>query len=112
MFITYESDRREPAISRVRPSARGFAEHDPAATAWRGECRQRRLCPNLDLAGAGRAAELLYAVGVHGRTGAPVPQIAAARRERVRSLDPDIAGVELEGIAAFLGDADLTLDSE
>ena len=36
-----------------------------------------------------------------GRTGAPVPQIAAARRERVRSLDPDIAGVEREGIAAF-----------
>src|SRR5207237_2966846 len=38
---------------------------------------------------------------VHGRTGAPVPQIAAARRERVRSLDPDIARVEREGIAAF-----------
>jgi hypothetical protein len=48
-----------------------------------------------------RAAELLYPVGVHGRTGAPVPQIAAARRERVRSLDPDVARVEREGIAAF-----------
>ena len=47
------------------------------------------------------AAELLYAVGVHGRAGAPVPQIAAARRERVRSLDPDIAGVERKGVAAF-----------
>src|SRR5439155_3699431 len=33
--------------------------------------------------------------------GAPVPQIAAARAERVRSLDPDIARVEREGIAAF-----------
>src|ERR1700757_4199317 len=54
-----------------------------------------------DLPCASRAAELLYAVGVHGRTGAPVPQIAAARAERVRSLDPDIAGVEREGIAAF-----------
>ena len=32
---------------------------------------------------------------------APGPQIAAARAERVRSLDPDIAGVEREGIAAF-----------
>src|SRR6516225_6973179 len=32
-----------------RPSARVFAEHDSAATAWRGECRQRRLCPNPDL---------------------------------------------------------------
>src|SRR6266704_3576325 len=84
-----------------RPSARGFAEHDPAAAAWRGECRQRSLCPNPDLAGAGGAAELLDAVGVHGGAGAPVPQIAAARAERVRTLDPDIARVELEGIAAF-----------
>src|SRR6516162_8289561 len=57
--------------------------------------------PEPDLPCASRAAELLYAVGVHGRTGAPVPQIAAARAERVRSLDPDIAGVEREGIAAF-----------
>src|SRR5438309_10231511 len=86
-------------LRRHRPSARGFAEHDPAAAAWRGECRQRGLCPNLDLAAAGGAAELLDAVGVHGRAGAPVPQIAAARAEGVRSLDPDIAGVELEGIA-------------
>jgi hypothetical protein len=78
-----------------------FAEHDPAATAWRGEFRQRSLCPNPDLARASRAAELLYIVGVHGRTSAPVPQIAAARAERVRSLDPDIARVEREGIAAF-----------
>src|SRR3954453_21423678 len=83
------------------PSARGFAEHDPAAAAWRGECRQRGLCPNPDLPGAGRAAELLYAVGVHGGAAAPGPQIAAARAERVRSLDPDIAGVEREGVAAF-----------
>src|SRR4029077_9088925 len=82
-----------------RQSARGLAEHDPAATAWSGECRQRGLRPNPGLPCASRAAELLYAVGVHGRTGAPVPQIAAARAERVRSLDPDIARVEGEGIA-------------
>src|SRR5207302_3674005 len=63
--------------------------------------RQRGLGPYLDLTCAGRAAELLDAVGVHGRTGAPIPQIAAARAERVRSLDADIAGVEREGIAAF-----------
>ena len=75
--------------------------HDPAATAWRGECRQRSLGLNPDLPCAGRAAELLYAVGVHRRTGAPVPQIAAARAERVRPFDPDIARVECEGIAAF-----------
>src|ERR1043166_1466495 len=78
-----------------------FAEDDPAAVARRGECRERRLCPNPDLPCAGRAAQLLYAVGVHGRAGAPVPQIAAARAERMRSLDPDIAGVEGERIAAF-----------
>src|SRR3954465_10891890 len=83
------------------PSARGFAEHDPAATAWRGECPQRGLCPHPDLPCASRAAELLDAVGVHGRAGAPVPQIAAARAQRVRSLDPDIACVERKGIAAF-----------
>jgi hypothetical protein len=59
------------------------------------------VCPNPDLPDAGCAAELLDAVGVHGRTAAPGPQIAAARAERVRSLDPDIAGVERKGIAAF-----------
>src|SRR5215472_2879331 len=47
------------------PSARVFAEHDPAAAAWLGGCRQRRLCPNPDLASAGCVAELLDAVGVH-----------------------------------------------
>src|SRR5437899_3771312 len=94
-------DRRDGDFQCHRPSARVFAEHDPAATAWGGECRQRRLWRNPDLPCASRAAELLYAVGVHGRTGAPVPQIAAARAERVRSLDPDIARVEREGIAAF-----------
>ena len=31
----------------------------------------------------------------------PGPQVVAARRERVRSLDPEIAGVERKGIAAF-----------
>ena len=59
-----------------------------------------RFCPNPDLACARRAAELLDAVGVHCRTGRPFP-IAAARAERVRSLDPDIARGEREGIAAF-----------
>src|SRR5262249_10583464 len=81
-------------------SARVFPKHDPAAAAWRGECPQRGLCPNPNLPRAGRAAELLDAVGVHGRPGAPVPQIAAARAERVRSLDPDIARVERERTAA------------
>src|SRR5690349_12551345 len=78
-----------------------FPEHDPPPTAWRGECPQRGLCPNTDLPCASRAAELLYAVGVHCRTRPPVPQIAAAGAQRMRSLDPDIASVEPEGIAAF-----------
>src|SRR5580658_4363775 len=89
---------RLPACS---PSVRLFAEHDPAAAAGRGEGRQRGLGANRDLAGASGAAKLLDAVGVHGRAEAPGPQIAAARAERVRSLDPDVARVEREGIAAF-----------
>ncbi len=55
----------------------------------------------LTCRGAGRAAELLDAVRVHGRTHSPAPQIAGARAQRVRSLDPDIACVERERIAAF-----------
>jgi hypothetical protein len=93
--------REAQRCGRGIPSARVFAEHDPAAIAWSGGWRQRSLCPNPDLPCASRAADLLYAVGVHGRTGAPVPQIAAARAERMRSLDLDVAGVEREGIAAF-----------
>jgi hypothetical protein len=41
---------------------------------------------------------LLVYIAVRQRPGL---QIAAARAERVRSLNPDIAGVEREGIAAF-----------
>src|SRR5262249_38087137 len=82
-------------------SARVFAEHDPPPTAWRGECPQRSFGPNLDLPCASRAAELLDAIGVHGRPRPPVPQIAAARAERVRTFNPDIVRVERERIAAF-----------
>src|SRR5690348_18451282 len=78
-----------------------FAEHNPAAAAGGGERRERRLGPNRDLAGAGGAAELLDAVGVHRGTAAPGPQIAAARAERVRALDPDVTGVKREGLAAL-----------
>ena len=82
-----------PAPTRV------FAERDPSTTAWRGECPQRTLCPNPDLPCASRAAELLDTVGVHGRTGAPVTQIAAAGAKRVGSPAPDIVCVEREGQA-------------
>src|SRR6516164_9481651 len=44
---------------RLALLARVFAEHDPAATAGRGERRQGGLSANLDLPGAGRAAQLL-----------------------------------------------------
>ena len=50
-----------------------LTEHDPAAAAGRGEGRQRGLGPNRDLSRAGRAAELLDAVGVHGGAEAPRP---------------------------------------
>jgi hypothetical protein len=92
-----ESDRREPVISSVtgrqlgdlpnviQPPLLGVVNAASAVSA-------RTL--------TSRAAELLYAAGVHGRTGASVPQIAAARTERVRSLDSDIASVKREGVAA------------
>ena len=79
----FESDRREPVISSVtgrqlgdlpnmiQPPLLGVVNAASAVSAR-----------TLDLAGAGRAAELLDAVGVHGRTGAPAPQIGAARAER------------------------------
>ena len=71
-----------PAIeiqTKALPSAWVLAEHDPPATAWRGECPQRGIRPHRDLPGAGRTAQLLDAVGVHGRPRPAVPQIAAAR---------------------------------
>ena len=94
--------RCQPVISTVTGRQLGdLPNHDPAAAAWRGEGRQRGLRSNPDLTGAGGAAELLDAVGVHGGTEASGPQITAARRERVRSLDPDIARVKCEGVAAL-----------
>ena len=50
---------------------RVFAEHDPAAIAWRGKCRQRSPRPNPDLPRAGSAADLLDAVVYMG----PVPKL-------------------------------------
>jgi hypothetical protein len=96
-----ESDRREPVISSVIGRQLGDLPNMIQPPLLGVVNAASSLCPNLDLPGAGRAAELLDAVGVHGRTAAPVPQIVAARRERVRSLDPDIASIEREGIAAF-----------
>jgi hypothetical protein len=65
--------RREPVISIVTGRQLGYLPNMPVAAAWRGECRQRGLCPNPDLPLASPAAELLDAVDVHGRTRAPVP---------------------------------------
>src|SRR5262249_11203913 len=48
------------------PSVRVFAEHDPAAIAWSGECRQRGFCPNPDLPFASGVAKLLDALGRRG----------------------------------------------
>ena len=67
----------------------------------RGEGGQCGLGADRDLAGGGGAAEVLDVVGVHGGANAAGPQIAAARAERVRFLDPDVAGVEREGVAAL-----------
>src|SRR4051794_25092170 len=98
--MTHERSGASPTAAENRgdlrhtPSARVLPKHDPPPTTWRGEGPQRSLCPNLDLPRAGRAAKLLNAVGIHRGAGAPVSQIAAARAQRVRPLDPDIARVE------------------
>src|ERR1051325_8624990 len=73
----------------------------PYTTLFRsGECGARGLSSNRHLAGAGGAAELLDRVGVHGGAAAAGAEIAARRAERVRPLDPDVALVEREGVAA------------
>jgi hypothetical protein len=74
----FESSRSPPPAGPAPLSRRalllqavssGICRTDPPAIAWRGECRQRSLGPNLDLPGAGRAAEpsmlsVYMAVGV------------------------------------------------
>src|SRR5712691_4606627 len=76
-------------------------EHDPAAAAGGGERRERSLGSDLDLPWASSAPELLDAIGVHGGAGAPVPQIATAGAEGMRTLDADIARVKREGLPAL-----------
>src|SRR5438034_6602289 len=86
-----EGDRREPVISNVtgrqlgdlpnmiQPPLLGVVKAASAVSARTLTCRAAavpRSCSMLSVYIAVR--------------GAPVPQIAAARRERVRSLDPDI----------------------
>src|SRR5437870_5297916 len=78
-----------------------LAEHDPAAARRCGERRECRLGPYRHLTLAGGAAELLDAIGVHGGARSPVAQVAAARAERMRTLDTDVSAVKREGVAAF-----------
>ncbi len=93
-------DRREPVVSSV--AGRQLACFpNMIQPPLLGVVKAASAVAHPDLAGAGGAAELLYAVGVHRGAAAPGPQIAAARTERVRSLDPDVAPVEREGVAAF-----------
>src|SRR3954453_3545029 len=86
---------REDGLTRLLP------EHNPSPISRCRKRPQRRLRPSPDLPSASGPAKLLDAVGVHRRPRAPVPQIAAARAERVWSLHADIARIEREGIAAF-----------
>src|SRR3989454_10179721 len=76
-------------------------EHDPAAAAGRGERRERGLGPYLDLPRASGAPELFDAIGVHGSAGAPVPQIATAGAEGMRTLDADITRVKRQGVSTL-----------
>src|SRR5262249_18430935 len=91
------------SVPSARPglSAGIFAEHDPATAAGGGKGRQRGLGAYHDLPRAGGASQLLDAIGVHGGAGASIPEIAAARGERVRSLDSNVASIEREGLATL-----------
>jgi hypothetical protein len=84
-------------------------EHPGPRVAWLGRPLHRWIpqlgdLPNMihpPLLGVVNAPSAVSTRTLTCRAGAPVPQIAAARAERVRSLDPDIARVEPKGIAAF-----------
>src|SRR5205807_5224414 len=95
------SARQKCSDRSPRSSAGMFAEHDPATAAGSGEGRQRGLGAYLDLPRAGGAPQLFDAIGVHGGAGASIPEIAAARAKRMRSLDPNVASIEREGPAAL-----------
>src|SRR5262249_57866450 len=97
-----KSDRRAPVISSVtgrqladlpnmiQPPLLGVVNAASAVSARTLTCRAPAVPRSCSM--------LSVYIAVRVR---PVPQIAASRAERVRSLDPDIAGVEREGIAAF-----------
>src|SRR5215211_9562094 len=76
-------------------------EHDPAAVARGGERCKRGFSPDFDLPRASSAPELFDAIGVHGCTGAPIPQVATAGTEGMGPLDADIARVKREGISTL-----------
>src|SRR5262245_34961632 len=95
------SNRDSPADASRLSSARMLADHYPPAVRRRGERGERGLGAHGYLPGAGGAAKLLDAVGVHRAPRAAVAQVAAARAEGVRTLHADVAGVELEGVAAL-----------
>jgi len=80
------------------PLAGILPEHYPAATARRGESRERGLGPDCNLPRASGAPELFDAVGVHSSAGASVSQIAAAGVEGMRTLDSDISSEKREGV--------------
>ena len=79
-----------------------LAKHDPASAGRRGESGQGGLAPYLKLPRASGAPKLLNAVGVHGGASAAVAQVATAGAEGMRTLDPDISGVEGEGVSPVL----------
>src|SRR5712691_3248370 len=101
MQASFPSPSLLQAWAATAPLARILPEHDPAAAARGGKRRERGLGPDLDLPRASGAPELFDAIRVHGGAGAPVPQIATAGAEGMRTLDANIARVKREGISAL-----------
>ena len=76
-----------------------LAEHNPAAAAGRDKGRKRRLCLHRDLSWSGGPSKLLDTIRIHRGPGTAVPQVAAAGAEGMRTLYPDVTGIECVGVS-------------
>src|SRR5262245_52069387 len=86
---------------RGRCLAGVLPEHNPAAATRGGEGSECGLGPDFDLPRTSGASELFDAIGVHSGAGAPIPQIATAGAEGMRTLDADITRVKRESISTL-----------
>ena len=76
-------------------------EHDPVSVTEGGERREGGFRPYIDLPWTRCTAQLFNTPGIHGGSGAAVPQVAAAGAKRMRTLHPDVPGVNGERISSL-----------